>query len=136
MFFGLSAQSVDLLLLGGLLVVLAQAASRRDPAWLLAIGLPILLCADHVGVSPGLIAWGFALYALILLAAATAAVMRMLGVPAMTGFVAALAGAVLIAGTADAHHLGLADPSLHAPPQLGVRLAEWARAIDVPRTAP
>jgi hypothetical protein len=136
MFFGLSAHSVDLLILGGLLVVLVQAASRRDPAWVLAIGLPILLCADHVGVSSNVIDWGYALYALALLVAGLALVMRTLGVPALTSLVASLAGTLLITGAADAHHIGLANPSLHTPPQLGVRLAEWMRTIDVVHPAP
>jgi hypothetical protein len=136
MFFGLPTHSVDLLILGGLLVVLLQAASRRDPIWILALGLPILLCADHVGVSSSLIAWGYALYVMVLLVAAITALMRTLGVPALTGVMATLAGAMLIAGTADAQRFGFANPSLHAPPQFGVRLAEWVRAIDAPRTAP
>jgi hypothetical protein len=136
MFFGLSSTNVSLLVLGGLLVVLAQAIMRRDPAWILAIGLPMLLCADHVGVSADLIAWGYAAYALILFAAVVAVITRLLGAPNKAGLLGALAGIILLAGMNDVGHFGLESPSLRFPPQLGIQLADWARAIDASHAAP
>ncbi|WP_454885740.1 hypothetical protein [Sphingomonas oryzagri] len=136
MILGLSAMSVDLVILGGLLVGLTQALVRRDPVWAAALGLPILLCGDHVGVSPAMIAWGFALYVLVLAVGAITALGRGAGLPGLPSLFAIVAGTVLIVGKADAHHLSFTAPSLHAPPAIGVRLAELARTIDAPGTAP
>ncbi len=129
MFLGLSTASVDLIIMGGLIVALAQAALRRDPAWVIALGLPLLLCADHAGLPEGLMAWGCALYALAVVVALLVMLARAVGTPAVAGLLAALAGTALMAGTADARHLGIAAPSLHAPPLVGVRLAGLLRDV-------
>lgn len=136
MVLGLSATSVDLVILGGLLVGLVQAIARRDSVSVAALGLPILLCGDHVGVAPALIAWGFALYALVLVVAATNALARKANLPGLPMLAALTLGTALIAGKADARHFSLSAPSLHAPPAIGVRLAELVRTIDAPDTAP
>jgi hypothetical protein len=136
MVLGLSATSVDLVILGGLLVGLAQAIARRDSVWVAALGLPILLCGDHVGVAPALIAWGFALYALVLIVGAATMLARRAHLPGLPTLLALTLSTALIAGRADAHHFRLAVPSLHAPPAIGVRLAQLLRTIDAPGTAP
>jgi hypothetical protein len=129
MFLGLPAQTLDLILLGGLLVSIAHAAHRRDPAWILALGLPSLFCADHAGLPDTLVAWGCALYAGLFLACGVMLMARHAGAMLTTATLAAIGSLALMSGTADAGYWRLDQASLHQPPLVGTRIETMLRLL-------
>ena len=129
MLLGVPMETVHLLFVGAFAASIAQAALRRDPAWMLALAVPLLFCADRAGLPVALVAWGCALFALGGCAFLIAMLVRSTGV----GGGAMLAAAAILglaAGTADARYVDLSHSSLHNPPLLGVQMESWLRAVS------
>lgn len=129
MFLGLPTQTLDLILLGALLVSICYAAQRRDPAWMLALGLPTLFCADHADLPETLVAWGCALYAGLLPACGIVLLARHAGTLLTTGALAAIGSLALVSGTADARYWQLGRASLHQPPLVGTQMETILRQL-------
>ncbi len=129
MFFGLSTAAISLILVGSLGVSIAHAVMRRDPAWVLALGLPLLLCVDLAGLPSALVAWGCVLYAAAVCAFVLLLIVRTLGLAGGLGLIVAASVLGLSAGTANARYVDLASSSLHHPPLIGVRLEAWLRLL-------
>ncbi len=129
MFLGLSTAVISLILVGGLGVSIAHAVMRRDPVWGLALGLPLLLCADLAELPSTLVAWGCVLYAAAAGIFLLILILRTLGVAGGVGVIAAASVLGLSAGTANARYVDLASSSLHHPPLIGVQLEAWLRLL-------
>jgi len=128
MLLGVPLTAVHLVLVGAFGVALGHAALRRDLAWVLALAVPFLFCADRAGLPTTLIAWGCALFAGGVVALLARAVVQTIG---MAGGAALIAAAVLGlgAGTANARYVDLSHSSLHNPPLLGVQMESWLRVV-------
>jgi threonine/homoserine efflux transporter RhtA len=129
MFLGLPTQTLDLILLGALLVSICHAAQRRDPIWMLALGMPTLFCADHADLPETLVAWGCALYAGLLLACGIVLLARHAGALLTAGTLAAIGSLALVSGTADARYWQLDRTSLHQPPLVGTQIETMLRHL-------
>ncbi len=129
MILGLSTASLFLMTVGGLAMSIAHAVRRRDFVWVLALGLPLLFCADQADLPSTLIAWGCALYALAGGLFLLGHVVRGLGAAAGIGIVAAASVLGLSTGVAEAHYVDLAAASLHHPPLIGIWLEGWLRTL-------
>ncbi len=124
MLLGVPMAAVHLILVGAFGALIAHAALRREPAWMLALALPLLFCADRAGLPATLVAWGCALFAV-----GAGIFLIAMAVRSMGGGIVMLAAAVLglSAGTADARYVDLSASSLHNPPLLGVQMETWLR---------
>jgi hypothetical protein len=129
MVLGLPTQTVDLILLGALLVSMAHAAQRGDGLWMLALGMPSLFCADQAGLPATLVAWGCALYAALALACGIMMLVRRAGVPLTIGALAAVGSLALMSGTADARYWRLDRASLYHPPLVGLQIETMLRDL-------
>ena len=125
--------SLALLFVGGLAVSTANAALRREPRWVLAVGLPLLLCAERSGLPLALLAWGSVVYLLFALACLIGLASRAMGASTAAALLAAIATLGLMSANADARYLGLGAPSLDHPPALGLRIEGLLRALIAPR---
>lgn len=129
MFLGLPTQTLDLILLGGLLVSIASAAQRRDPLWMMALGMPTLFCAVHADLPETLVAWGCALYAALAIGCGIALLTRHAGALLTVGALAAVSALALVCGTADAGYWQLDRTSLHEPPLVGTQIEAMLRHL-------
>ena len=130
MLLGVPMETIHLLLVGAFGASLAQAALRRDAPWMLALAVPLLLCADRAGLPVALVAWGSALFALGAGAFLLAMVVRGLGPSGGLAALATMGILSLSAGAADARYVDLSASSLHNPPLLGVEMEAWLRAVS------
>jgi hypothetical protein len=134
MFAEMPVASLYLMIVGGLVTALGWAALRRDGGWVLALGLPLLLAAGRAGLPPAIVAWGCALYAIVLLLLVGTLTLRTIGLPLGAGFAAAIVLAGLSSMPAAAGRLETTPLSLRQPPVFGVKLAAMlGRLADDPR---
>lgn len=122
MTLGLSAATLACIMVGSFGLALAHAIRRRDPAWIMAMALPLLICADRADLPETLVAWGCALLALFAVACGIGVLLRRLGGALGLSLLAALAAMGLNDSPASAGALDLSSTSLHQPPAIGVRL--------------
>ncbi|WP_157602952.1 hypothetical protein [Sphingomonas sp. PR090111-T3T-6A] len=131
MLLGVPMVTIHLLFAGAFAALIAQAAFRRDPVWMLALALPLLYCADRAGLPETLVAWGCALFALGAGLFLIAMVVRSIGSGEVVMLLAAAAMLGLASGTADARYIDLSRSSLHNPPLLGVQMESWLRVLTL-----
>lgn len=129
MFLGISATTLATMAVGSFAVALGYAAQRRDPLWVLALGIPLLLCADRAALPPTLVAWGCALYAAFALLCVIGLLIRRLGGTLTISLIAALAGLAMNNAPAAASARDLTTASLHRPPAIGLRLQGYLDMI-------
>jgi hypothetical protein len=129
MFLGIPETTLLLMLVGAFAAMMANAALRSDPAWVLALGLPLLFCAVRSDLPSSVVAWGCAIYAAGGILFLLTRVVQAIGLPVGFGLIAAAAAIGLSAGAADASSIDFGASSLHHPPLIGVRLEAMLRTV-------
>ena len=125
--------TLALLFVGGLSVSTANAMWRREPRWVLAFGLPLLLCAERSGLPLAFVAWGSIIYLLFAVACLIGLVGRVTGVPTAATLIAAISALAFMPAGANARYLDLGTTSLDHPPAIGLRIEELLHILTAPR---
>jgi hypothetical protein len=129
MVLGIPETTLLLMMVGAFAALMANAALRSDPAWVLALGLPLLFCAARSELPTSVVAWGCAIYAAAGILFLLTRVIRAIGLPVGFGLIVAAAAVGLSAGAADASSVVFGASSLHHPPLIGVRLEAMLRLV-------
>jgi hypothetical protein len=129
MLLGIPIVTIHILFAGAFAALIAQAALRRDPVWMLALALPLLYCADRAGLPETLVAWGCTLFTLGAGVFLIAMVVRSIGSGEVVMLFGAAAMLGLASGTADARYVDLSRSSLGNPPLVGVEMESWLRVL-------